>query len=326
MIKVMLFVDGPWLLTSWGELAPESGRGVDFPLDFAKLPRAILTELDQTHGLPAVDLVRCHFVGAPSRFEPREEGVPRPFLPTPARMRADYGYEVETSWSRRSMAEPEGERRAAVALSVLALRNAYQIGAMDLALVVTGERDLVPLLQELRRLGKRVALASIEGHCAEVLLDAADPEGVRDFDVVWLNELSARLEQRGDPRRHARRTRAEAAPIVDDLAGKRLRGEIKNVIWDRGYGFIAAEDGRDYFFHANALEEGLTFEEIQPEMAVVFEIKSGPAGGRAGAARMVARDIGQSTDATEGEEPDGEDQAEAVEENEAAAADVHGNH
>ena len=69
-----------------------------------------------------------------------------------------------------------------------------------------------------------------------------------------------------------------------------LRGRIKNVIWDRGYGFIAAEDGRDYFFHINALEPGLEFDQLQPDLTVSFEVKSGPARGRAGAARLVRRD------------------------------------
>ena len=69
-----------------------------------------------------------------------------------------------------------------------------------------------------------------------------------------------------------------------------MRGRIKNVIWDRGYGFIAADDGRDYFFHINALEGGLEFDELQPDMAVSFEVKSGPIRGRAGAARVVRRD------------------------------------
>jgi cold shock CspA family protein len=82
-----------------------------------------------------------------------------------------------------------------------------------------------------------------------------------------------------------------AAPALDEGAGLSLRGRIKNVSWDRGYGFIAAEDGRDYFFHINALEAGLEFDELQPDLSVSFEVKSGPARGRAGAARVVRRDV-----------------------------------
>jgi cold shock CspA family protein len=92
-------------------------------------------------------------------------------------------------------------------------------------------------------------------------------------------------------RRPARAEEDDAAP-AEDAAGLSLRGRIKNVIWDRGYGFIAAEDGRDYFFHINGLEPGLEFDQLQPDLTVSFEVKSGPARGRAGAARVVRRDSG----------------------------------
>ena len=80
------------------------------------------------------------------------------------------------------------------------------------------------------------------------------------------------------------------------------------MIWERGYGFIAADDGRDYFFHVNALEPGLEFEELQPNLTVSFEVKSGPMRGRAGAARLVRRDLsaGDTTPAPRSAEPPGE--------------------
>jgi len=70
-----------------------------------------------------------------------------------------------------------------------------------------------------------------------------------------------------------------------------LHGRVKNIISDRGYGFIAAEDHEDYFFHANALEPGLNFDDIEPNHAVVFEVKTGPTPFRAGAARLVRDDV-----------------------------------
>ena len=47
---------------------------------------------------------------------------------------------------------------------------------------------------------------------------------------------------------------------------------------------------KDYFFHANALEPGLNFDDIEPDHAVVFEVKTGPTPFRAGAARLVRDD------------------------------------
>jgi hypothetical protein len=40
------------------------------------------------------------------------------------------------------------------------------------------------------------------------------------------------------------------------------------------------------------LEPGLEFDQLQPDLTVSFEVKSGPARGRAGAARLVRREPG----------------------------------
>jgi cold shock CspA family protein len=37
-----------------------------------------------------------------------------------------------------------------------------------------------------------------------------------------------------------------------------MRGKIKRIIRERGFGFISAEDGREIFFHRSALEERAT--------------------------------------------------------------------
>ena len=39
-----------------------------------------------------------------------------------------------------------------------------------------------------------------------------------------------------------------------------MKGTIKRVIRERGFGFISAEDGREIFFHRSALEEGNSVE------------------------------------------------------------------
>jgi len=57
-----------------------------------------------------------------------------------------------------------------------------------------------------------------------------------------------------------------------------LKGEIKKLIRERGFGFISAEDGREVFFHSSALEEGT---------GVEFNVESGPKGPRAMNLRMI---------------------------------------
>lgn len=56
-------------------------------------------------------------------------------------------------------------------------------------------------------------------------------------------------------------------------------GTIKKLVADRGFGFITAEDGKDYFFHRSATPE---FDRLVGGEQVTFEIEASPKGPRAG--------------------------------------------
>ena len=58
-------------------------------------------------------------------------------------------------------------------------------------------------------------------------------------------------------------------------------GTIKKVIADRGFGFIAAEDGKEYFFHRGALDSSLDFDRLNGGERVEFDVESNPKGPRA---------------------------------------------
>lgn len=58
------------------------------------------------------------------------------------------------------------------------------------------------------------------------------------------------------------------------------KGKIKKLIRDRGFGFIAAIDGREIFFHRSGLVEG-NFESIDEGAEVEFETEKTPKGPRA---------------------------------------------
>jgi CspA family cold shock protein len=66
-----------------------------------------------------------------------------------------------------------------------------------------------------------------------------------------------------------------------DLQVHVTTGTIKKVIADRGFGFIAAEDAKEYFFHRNALDSSLDFDRLNGGEKVKFEIEQSPKGPRA---------------------------------------------
>jgi len=59
-----------------------------------------------------------------------------------------------------------------------------------------------------------------------------------------------------------------------------LKGKIKRMIRDRGFGFIEAEDGKEIFFHQTGLVE-VDFDELKEGDEVEFETEQSPKGARA---------------------------------------------
>ena len=58
-------------------------------------------------------------------------------------------------------------------------------------------------------------------------------------------------------------------------------GTIKKVVADRGFGFITADDTKEYFFHRNSLDSSLDFDRLNGGEKVEFEIEQSPKGARA---------------------------------------------
>jgi cold shock protein len=58
-------------------------------------------------------------------------------------------------------------------------------------------------------------------------------------------------------------------------------GTVKRIIGDRGFGFIAAEDEKEYFFHRGALDPALDFDRLTGGEKVEFEVEASPKGPRA---------------------------------------------
>jgi cold shock protein len=58
-------------------------------------------------------------------------------------------------------------------------------------------------------------------------------------------------------------------------------GSIKKVVSDRGFGFIAAEDGKEYFFHRSGVQSSLDFDRLTGGEKVDFDVEQSPKGPRA---------------------------------------------
>ena len=64
-----------------------------------------------------------------------------------------------------------------------------------------------------------------------------------------------------------------------------MNGTIKRLVSGKGFGFVAAGDGNEYFFHQSACN-GVQFDDLQEGQAVTFERGQGPKGPRAEDVRL----------------------------------------
>ncbi len=206
MIKVMLFIDGTWLYANTPRLADAFGDP-DFHVDFGKLPRVLAEEVTNQMGGAEIDVVRIHLFGSyAANYDLRDDEAVQRWLDFFDRLKEEYHYEVElfpvNFMGRRlrkidrDASDPFEPKEKCVDISLAtammyyaAIPNAYDIG-----IAVIGDRDFTPALQSVRRLGKRVSIASIKGSCSPEFADPRDEARVKDFDIVWLDDLLHRLE------------------------------------------------------------------------------------------------------------------------------------
>jgi cold shock protein len=64
-----------------------------------------------------------------------------------------------------------------------------------------------------------------------------------------------------------------------------MNGTIKRLVSDKGFGFVAAADGNEYFFHQSACVDG-GFEQLREGQSVTFITGQGPKGPRAESVRV----------------------------------------
>jgi cold shock protein len=65
-----------------------------------------------------------------------------------------------------------------------------------------------------------------------------------------------------------------------------MNGTIKRLVHDKGFGFVAASDGNEYFFHQSACADG-QFDQLREGQAVTFQSGQGPKGPRAENVKVV---------------------------------------
>ena len=212
MTKVMIFIDGSWLYANTGKLAQDYARQ-DLQIDYGLLPEALSRRVATAINMPAVDIVRTSlFASIPDNYDRLDDEAVHRRLDFFNLLKEEHHYEVELfpidfrgrrirNFDRdpSDTFEPR-EKCVDIALASSMLYYAAIPQVYDIAIAVIGDQDYVPVLQHVRRLGKRVAIASVRGSCAQDYADPVDPRRVKDIDLIWLNDMIGDIELRYEPR------------------------------------------------------------------------------------------------------------------------------
>ncbi len=67
-----------------------------------------------------------------------------------------------------------------------------------------------------------------------------------------------------------------------------MKGTIKKIVRDKGFGFVVPENGqKDLFFHVNDMQPGVDFDSLQEGQMLEFDIADSQKGPKAANVRLV---------------------------------------
>jgi len=326
-VRTMMFIDGTWLAVTANRMAEQLGYGkrVGGPLRFGTLP--LLCAEHVARQLPSgdpLDVVRTHyFASIATNYDPLDDDAVQrrsEFFDSLRRQHRYevYRYDIDYRGGRvRRSQRPDDQvfepREKAVDVGLAtSLLEMTALSAFDIAIVVAGDRDFVPALQAVRRLGKRVALVSARGSCPREFFDPNDALRLRDFDPIWLDDLWTQLvvtpevadvevpqpvAVRADhviattdpiepPAPEPASHNDEVLPVSADAAAGVTALVTK--VHPTGYAFARDNEGLDYYFRREDLEDSNAFANLTTwKTRVRLTLSTSARPGTAGRARAV---------------------------------------
>ena len=162
----MIFIDGTWLYKARQSIFDALG-GKNCEIDYKRIPDILAQSLAEISG-QEVDIVRtCYYGVIPvnkPNFQPGKQQDFYDFLENTC------GYEMDImplDNRKDPTATPDGKWIAANLASEMTFMATVP-GAYDVAILVAGDADYIPVLRRIRKLGKRVQLVSVNAPRAKI--------------------------------------------------------------------------------------------------------------------------------------------------------------
>jgi len=188
-VKAMIFIDGSWLYHSRQALFEALGENNGFEIDYNRIPDMIAQRIAELLDMP-VDMVRTNYFGTipvnKQGFNPAKQNAFYEFLS----MQCGYDSEIIPIDFRKEPDAKPDDKWVNVALAASLMQQAMTPGAFDIAVLIGGDADYIPLLKRVRTMGKRIFLVAMNAlggkHLTSVSMITSP--GVLDFPPMFLDE------------------------------------------------------------------------------------------------------------------------------------------
>lgn len=185
--KLMIFIDGSWLFHNLSHLR-EIFQDSNYVIDYRKLPELIRSKLSKQVG--DIDIVRTFFFGAMPINKPGFDPTPQQNFFTFLEKECHYVLEIHDINFKNNLDIHPEEKCVDVALATTMMMYAAIPGNFDIAALVAGDLDYMPVLRRVRFLGKRVLLIAMKAYAdyapsnEKLIYDHT----LYDFDVMYIDD------------------------------------------------------------------------------------------------------------------------------------------
>jgi len=258
----MIFVDGAWLYHGRQALFEVLDEQEGFEIDYKRIPDIIAHDLSECLGAD-VDVVRtCYFGTIPANRPGYNPAKQRSFYDFLA-MQCAYDTEIVEIDYRRDPQPRTDDKSVHVALASAMMHYAAIPGVFDIAALIAGDADYIPLLRRVRTLGKRTQLVAINNVGGRFTTNAAllTSPGIHDFPPIFLDEHAKDVRLVREEQRRACKNCGNEEPTTwagpdffcSNCRGthrKQLRacdtcGREEETAWDKPY-FYCSECRREH--------------------------------------------------------------------------------
>lgn len=159
-LKTMIFIDGSWIFHNKGEIM-NAFNDPDFKISYQSIPELIARHISGYTNM-TVDVVRTCFFGAipinKPAFDPSPQNAFYEYLQKECRFEVEI-YEIDF---KNQPGYSPLEKCVDIGLATSMMYYAALHDAMEIAVLVAGDYDYMPLLKRIRMMGKRTLLVALK--------------------------------------------------------------------------------------------------------------------------------------------------------------------